>query len=37
MNYGCIIQYQNLKRGQIKNKQKMKFKVVNEDKKKTSM
>ncbi len=37
MNYSCIIRYQNLKRGQIKNQQKMKFKLTNEDKKKTSM
>ncbi len=37
MNYSCIIQYQNLKRWQIKNQQKIKFKPVNEDKKKTSM
>ncbi len=29
----CIIQYQNLKRGQIKNLQKMKIKLVNKDKK----
>ncbi len=36
MNYSCIIQYQNLKWEQIKNQQKMKFKLVNEGKKKTS-
>ncbi len=36
MNYSCIIQHQNLKQGQIKNQQKMKFKLVNEYKKKTS-
>ncbi len=34
MNYSCIIQYQNLKRGEIKNRQKVNFKLVNEDKKK---
>ncbi len=36
MNYSCIIQYQNLKRGQIKNQQKMKFELVNKNEKKTS-
>ncbi len=35
MNYSCIIQYQNLKQVQIKNQQKMKFNLVNEDKKKS--
>ncbi len=36
MNYSCIIHYQNPKRGQIKSQQKLKFKLVNEDKKKIS-
>ncbi len=37
MNYSCIIRYRNLKQGQIKNQQKMKFNRVNEDKKKIGM
>ncbi len=37
MRYSCIIEYQNLKRGKIKNQQKINYKRVNEDKKKTSV
>ncbi len=33
MNYSCIIQYRNPKRGKIKSQRKMKFELVNEDKK----